>query len=509
MRRATAGIVVIAAAIVAAAATPALAAEKYALVVGVNEYLPKELPSLKYADAEAVAVALDKLGFSVVTMTSRAGVAFRPTTADKIVAQAARWLEDREPGDTVVIALSGHGVEFKGDGDFYFCPSEAKVSSRDSLVLMSRLMREIGGCRAGRKLLLSDACRDELPPEAAGKPVAVGIDSAGVFRVHPPVPRRASKPRVGDARENSLGMKLVVIPAGEFEMGGRETADQLKAAGFSVPDGYDTSDERPVHQVKITKPFLMGVHEVTLGEFLTFYNDGFKGKLEAEKDGMGGFGYEAKNADKPFKQKPEYRPWNWGHPGMDLSTAVGRERAFRHPVVNVSWNDCVSFCEWLSRKEGKKYRLPTEAEWEYACRAGTTTRFWNGDGPEELAAIGNVADAAFKAQFGFDWPIRGRDGHAFTSPVGSSDRTNAFGLHDMHGSLFEWCNDCYNAEYYSQFANNVAVDPSGPSSVGLFRVIRGGCWREYPVGCRSAYRDYDSPTYRDSDIGFRVVCELE
>jgi formylglycine-generating enzyme required for sulfatase activity len=627
----TAGIVVIATAIVAAAAAPALAAEKYALVVGVNEYLPTELPSLKYAeaDAEAVAAALDKLGFSVVTMTSRAGVAFRPTTADKIVAQAARRLEDRDPGDTVVIALSGHGVQFKGDGDFYFCPSEAKLSSRDSLVPMSRLMREIGGCRAGRKLLLVDACRDELTPESAGKGgVVIELEPAGVFRAEPPagtvallscrakeksfevaalghsvfthhvveylsgrapadrypsagdvsvselatfvrsrtrdyvdrelaqrqtpdvitpdgtlaewplgklgegrrpaggemasvtprplpavppvpvVPRPAAGPRPGETTENSLGMKLVVIPAGEFEMGGRETVDELKAAGFFVPEGYDTSDERPVHRVKITKPFLMGVHEVTLGEFLAFYNDGYKGKLDCEKDGKGGVGYDPKNPDKPFEQKPEYRPWNWGHPDMDLSTAAGKERAFRQPVVNVSWNDCVAFCEWLSRKEGKTYRLPTEAEWEYACRAGSKTRFWNGDHPEGLATIDNVLDGAASDTFSGakQVAIRSRDGHVFTAPVGSFDRANPFGLHDMHGNVAEWCGDWYDEKYY---ATSPAADPKGPSSAGSFRVLRGGSWYFCPVFCRSARRDDDPPTPRFLNVGFRVVVELE
>jgi len=607
-----------AALLVVAAAHPACADDKYALVVGVENYIPTELPSLEYAedDAESLGRALESLGFSVISMTTSSdNPRHRSTTAARIMEQVEKRLDDRAASDTVVLAFSGHGVQFKGDKEFYFCPGEAELRDRKSLLPMGPVLEAVGHCKAGRKLLLVDACRDELTPEAAGKGVAVELDPAGVFRAEPPagtialfscqpkeksfelkqfghsvfthhvleyltgragtdryprqevsveelvpyvrartresvdkilgarqkpealtpdakipdwslgriggdlasvaprplpavppVPRPAAGPRPGETRENSMGMKLVVIPAGEFEMGARETADELKAAGFFVPEGYDTSDERPVHRVKITKPFLMGVHEVTLGEFLAFYNDGFKGKLDCEKDGKGGFGYDPKNPDKPFEQKPEYRPWNWGHPDMDLSTAAGKERAFRQPVVNVSWNDCVAFCEWLSRKEGKKYRLPTEAEWEYACRAGTTTRFWNGDDPEGLATIGNVADGTAKQKFSGWTTIRSRDGHVFTSPVGSFDRANPFGLNDMHGNVAEWCSDWYDEKYY---ATSPAVDPKGPSSAGSFRVIRGGSWGGDPVYCRSANRVIGTPANRYDNIGFRVVVELE
>ncbi len=108
-------------------------------------------------------------------------------------------------------------------------------------------------------------------------------------------------------------------------------------------------------------------------------------------------------------------------------------------MVNVSWNDAVAFCKWLSKKEGNTYRLPTEAEWEYACRAGTTTRYYSGDDPETLAKVGNVADATAKAKFP-DWKytIKASDGYVFTSPVGSF-QPNAFGLYDMHGNAWQWC----------------------------------------------------------------------
>jgi sulfatase modifying factor 1 len=291
------------------------------------------------------------------------------------------------------------------------------------------------------------------------------------------------------AIENSLGMKLVWIPAGEFEMGSNES-----------------DDEKPVHRVRITKPFWLGQTEVTLGQFLEFYNDGYKGKLDCEQDGKGAYGYDAATGE--FVLKPAYRPWSWGHPDMDIATEAGKRTAFRHPVVNVSWNDAVAFCEWLSRKEGKQYRLPTEAEWEYACRAGTTTRYWTGDDPESLAASENIADGTLAAQFSQfkDLAIRSRDGHVFTAPVGSFGRVNPFGLADMQGNVAEWCSDWYDAEYY---ANSPAADPKGPSSAGSLRVVRGGSWYSSPVVCRSALRLFGAPSYRGYDVGFRVVPSVE
>lgn len=169
----------------------------------------------------------------------------------------------------------------------------------------------------------------------------------------------------------------------------------------------------------------------------------------------------------------------------------------------MSWNDAVAFCEWLSRKEGRTYRLPTEAEWEYACRAGTTTAYQHGDDPEDLVLVGNVADGtfkAFKAKFPQRTTINARDDYIFTAPVGKF-RPNDFGLHDMHGNVGEWCADWYDAKYY---ANSPSADPAGPSS-GAFRVCRGGSWNIAAGGCRSACRSRNVPSHRVSNLGFRLA----
>ena len=146
------------------------------------------------------------------------------------------------------------------------------------------------------------------------------------------------------------------------------------------------------------------------------------------------------------------------------------------------------------------FNLPTEAEWEYACRAGTTTRYFSGDDPETLAKVGNVADATAKAQFpGWAWTLKASDGYVFTSPVGSF-QPNAFGLYDMHGNAWQWCADWYEAEYY---AKSPADDPNGPDS-GDSRVLRGGSWSDWPGSTRSAKRGSSSPVARINFTGFRV-----
>ena len=201
-----------------------------------------------------------------------------------------------------------------------------------------------------------------------------------------------------------------------------------------------------------------------------------------------GFGWNPDKKSFDFNEK-----YSWRN--------VGFEQTDEHPVINLSWNDAVAFCKWLSRKEGNTYRLPTEAEWEYACRAGTTTRYYSGDDPEMLAKVGNVADATAKAKFPYwKWTIKASDGYVFTSPVGSF-RPNAFGLYDMHGNAWQWCTDWYGEKYY---AASPTDDPSGPDS-GEHRVLRGGSWFDGACFTRSATRDWITPFNRHYLTGFRVA----
>jgi formylglycine-generating enzyme required for sulfatase activity len=164
----------------------------------------------------------------------------------------------------------------------------------------------------------------------------------------------------------------------------------------------------------------------------------------------------------------------------------------------------------LSKKEGKTYQLPTEAQWEYACRAGTTTRYWSGDDPETLVKVGNVLDASARLEVphltgGAALPelthtVQADDRFAFMAPVGSF-RPNAFGLYDMHGNAWEWCSDWYGDDYY---AVSPVDDPKG-SDAGKGRVARGGSWVSKPYLARSAQRYRLRPDYRADYLGFRVA----
>jgi formylglycine-generating enzyme required for sulfatase activity len=305
--------------------------------------------------------------------------------------------------------------------------------------------------------------------------------------------------------ENSLGMKFVRVPAGEFLMGSDETPEALAQ---DYPPPYERqrfaelADEAPVHRVRISQEFFMGQHEVTVGQFRRFIKaSGYT--PESMADGTGGYGYNAaydpaqsKRGDAFEGRDPKYSWINTGFAQDD-----------NHPVLNVTWNDAVALSQWLSQQEGITYRLPTEAEWEYACRAGTTTRHHSGsDAPQSLLRIANVFDVDAAA----NWPamqpyaLPERDGHAFTAPVGSF-AANAFGLHDMLGNAWEWTADWHDENYY---ARSPAGDPSGPAD-GEVRVRRGGSWHTWALYARCSYRNWNSPQTRYTLVGMRLVREAE
>jgi formylglycine-generating enzyme required for sulfatase activity/serine/threonine protein kinase len=297
-------------------------------------------------------------------------------------------------------------------------------------------------------------------------------DAADLPKPQPAAPGEAPK-----AITNSIEMKLTLIPAGTFLMG---SPDEDKDGG---------NDERPPHPVRITHAFYMGATEVTRGQFRRFVEDtGYQ--TEGEKNGTGGWAWNEKSTI--WEQNAQ---WTWRNPRF--------EQTDEHPVVQMSWNDAVAFAQWLSRKEGKTYRLPTEAEWEYACRARTTTRFSNGDNAEGLAAVGNVKDGTFKEKYPkLSMTIAARDGYLFTAPVGRF-QPNAFGLYDMHGNATEWCSDAYAVDYYRR---SPLDDPAATGGLGASdRMIRGGCWWYDYRKARSSWRWHFPPDARYSHLGFRVV----
>lgn len=290
----------------------------------------------------------------------------------------------------------------------------------------------------------------------------------------------------------NVSMKLVLIPAGKFVMGSSDEEqvrlrNEADAAGSRAGNWF--KHEGPLHEVTISKPFYMGVYHVIRGQFTAFTCDSC---YRTEDEGWGwaiaidGNGVEGLVGGA-----------SWKKPGF--------EQTDEHPVVCVSRNDAVAFCKWLSKKTGKTVTLPTEARWEYACRAGTTTAYQWGDNPDEGKGWCNAADQSYTKRFTHSkLPFSWDDGYFFTSPVGKF-KPNAFGLYDMHGNAIQWCSDFYDANYYT---NEKSVDPQGPRS-GLYYVLRGGSWSGIPRYCRSANRTRSSPQGGSCVVGFRVVVEIE
>lgn len=287
--------------------------------------------------------------------------------------------------------------------------------------------------------------------------------------------------------------EMVLIPPGEFLMGSAQSPEELARLFAKFDAKVEWFQDETQRRVRITRPFLLGKSAVTIGAFQEFViASGYL--TEAEKNGVGGWGYDA--AKNAFEQDAKYR-WN----------NTGWQQSAQHPVVNVTWNDAVAFVEHQTKHSRPQlsqfsgYRLSTEAQWEYSCRAGTGALYYNGNDPECLAQIGNVPDGTKRKK----WPnwktIDAEGSHLFTAPV-SQFKPNAFGVYDMLGNVLEWCHDWYGA-----YSSGAADDPAGTTS-GSSRVLRGGSWGNLTDDCRSARRLYSVPSDCYYDIGFRVACEL-
>ena len=524
--------------------------QRWALVVGINEYA--SLPRLRYArqDAEAIAEALVKqCGFpktNVVLMTDSAQLRAddfpRYPTRGNLRSRINQLATIAGRNDLLLICFSGHGLNVDGNG--YLAPIDGAGNDLGSLVPLTWVRTTLETSPASQRLLILDACHSsarsgpgDSPAAAVLSPLAGaafvtlascdsrqlsheeqklghGVFSAAVVeglggaadrfaegnrdgtvtanelfafsslrvkqwclesgktqtpvlkgemrgrvelvrfgkvRREPislpqappatPAPRvQRSAPKHGDTFTNSIGMKLVYIRPGEFMMGSPANEEGRR------------ENERQ-HHVRLTQGFWMGVTDVTQAQ------------------------WKAVMGSNPSKFK-----------GDNL------------PVNTVSWNDAVAFCRKLSTRERTTYRLPTEAKWEYACRAGSTGRFSFGDNDADLHRHGNYCDRSNTN--GFRWQDKHHDdGHDKTSP-GGSFLPNAWGLFDMHGNVLEWC-----ADWFGDYPNRLISDPTGPGT-GKHRVLRGGSWSHYPWNCRSAYRGRDTPGTRHGRFGFRVVCSV-
>ncbi|HEY7155074.1 MAG TPA: formylglycine-generating enzyme family protein [Gemmataceae bacterium] len=277
--------------------------------------------------------------------------------------------------------------------------------------------------------------------------------------------KKSSPKRVSVDLGGGVSMKLVRIPAGKFKMGTpKSEIDSIRkqligSVNKRFADEIAATEKQ--HEVEITKPFYMGVYEVTQAE---------------------------------YEKVMEKNPSAFSRNGPSKKEVSGQDTT-QFPVEMVTWDDAMEFCRTLSKRFKKNFDLPTESEWEYACRAGTTTAFCYGNtlSPKLAQVGGSFGDAE-------EVPITDRPKR--TTRVGSF-KPNAFGLHDMHGNVSEWCKDWYGKDYYGK---SPARDPQGPERGDEDqRVLRGGEWLSSPMGGRSASRHSKKPTERFHYIGFRVV----
>lgn len=564
-----------------------LAAKKVALLVGVNRYDKRGLSDkpLDHAerDVERLAEELKKHDFKVRLMTAKAKGAERATFAN-IHTALDEMLEDVNAEDIVLIGFAGHGTQLSlpdKDGrekeDAFFCPADAILGKRETLISLTGLV-DILGRRGGINLVMVDACRDDPSPSRStrsikgneldgklpSKTAMIFSCSAnqqafetkqaggghGVFFYHVlkgiqgeasdrkgrikwsrlveylqenvnvkakewfpnrakyafrgnlqnphaisnlnvvpilasvkisrdiktetsetsmritnsitnSIPKVKTKPTLLVApfnklqsdqkrkdwagfigkktvESNKLGMKLNLIPAGEFTMGS-ESAYVLANKFNTKAKNFE--NETPQHKVQLLKPFYISATEVT---------------------------------QKQWSDVMHTSPWS-GKSDIAVSDNL--------PAIYISYSQAQQFVQSLSRMEGAKYRLPTEAEWEYSCRAGSTTLYCFGDNPDELLSYG--------------WF---KQNGSYTHRVGLR-KSNNFDLFDMHGNVWEWCSDWFDENYYEK---SPKADPSGPNN-GTARILRGGSAYEDSGYCRSAIRNRFSTEFKYKRNGLRVV----
>ncbi|MGH8613861.1 MAG: SUMF1/EgtB/PvdO family nonheme iron enzyme [Gammaproteobacteria bacterium] len=308
----------------------------------------------------------------------------------------------------------------------------------------------------------TEVTREELPPE----PQPEKRETVQKHAVVGEAPSESAKGEValkpGDLvrdtlKDGSPGLEMVVIPSGEFHMGDIQ--------------GTGDADERPVRLVRIPRPFALGRYEVTFVEYDVF----------------------ARATNRPI---PKDQSWGRG----------------RLPVINVSWEDAVAYAKWLSEETGRNFRLPTEAEWEYAARAGTKSRRFWGAAPSQACEYANVFDrrnaAALRAKYAMTWESHDcEDPYRETALVGSF-RPNSWGLYDMLGNVWEWVQDCLHKHYAGAPEDGSKAWGAGNDGDCALRMLRGGSWNTDPRFVRSPDRFSFEADFRSPNLGFRLAQDL-
>ena len=274
---------------------------------------------------------------------------------------------------------------------------------------------------------------------------------------------------------NSVGIKMVRIPMGSFVMGSSEADISWAISTLSQGMPVQLENEYPYHKVRISRPFFISATEITVGQFRRFVQE------------TGGQYFNSQEGRFEMKKGS-----SWRNPGWNILDS--------QPVVMVSYNDAMAFLDWLTVKEKLPYKLPTEAQWEYAARGGIPmAQFpWGDSLPDGRKA--NYADR----NVDFEWRDRNvDDGYKFVAPVGTYE-SNGFGLYDMAGNVLEWVRDYYGSDYYRYTPD---IDPEGPGH-GEFRVTKGGEWTFTAVNLRCAFRGWSAPQLAFDNTGFRVIIDF-
>ncbi|WP_197455908.1 SUMF1/EgtB/PvdO family nonheme iron enzyme [Stieleria neptunia] len=534
-------LIAVAASMVLASAASAQG-RKVAVLVGVNEYQKPAFTSLRFAraDVEAVDAELKKLGFTTTLLRGPEATRTRiEDTIDRVVAPLGK-------DDLMLVMLAGHGQQIEVTGidglpseDAFFCPYDGINRDAESLYSLSHLIDRQLIPNVGRRIVMVDACRNVADDVGRGiqgnATIALPEDTAILFscrsgqrsfendtlrhglftyavleglrggaardgkivwsqlvsyvdwvmateqlRRHMPdgtpqvpisaggipfavlgegnwseVPTEIQRPKQEELDHsfvNSIGMKFQKIHPGSFIM------------GSPIDQPGRRPEERP-HRVDVSREFHLSVFEVSQCDY-----------------------------EFVMETNPSYFS-DWGDGAERLAGQLSDQR----PVEQVSWQDANEFCRRLSKlpvevRAGRRYRLPTEAEWEYACRAGSTAAYGFGDVYRDGQAN---ADGRFASASG---------GGIFLKQTAdiASYRPNAFGIYNMSGNVSEWCQDWFGAAYYDV---SPTADPVGPTS-GTKRVVRGGSWFDHPYLLRCGSRQSADPGSREPFVGIRVVCDV-
>jgi sulfatase modifying factor 1 len=509
--------------------------KKVAFLVGVDKYLKPGFRALTCCERDVVQLegALRELEFSQIEVLLGSGTGTKRATKANIEQALQKLVQQLGQDDLIVVMLSGHGQQFSQGGktqeDAFFCPVDAVNRDATTLVSLSYVTDEVLANNVGKRLVLVDACRDapKDPNKGAkgiqGRQITLAEDTGVFFSC-----RAGQQSYTNDELNHSLFTYCVLEALrGEGAVQGEVTWDGMVSHVKSRMAMADMKQRVP--EGSLQSPISAGsVDHTVLGRVKsTVKTVGTKAGEERDDNGLkmkfvwcppGQFTMGSPNSEKDRSSdedqvqvtltkgfwigKYEVTQGEWERV-MDTTPWKGKssvKEGARYAATYVSWEDATEFATKLTTQErqagrlpaGWRYTLPTEAQWEYACRAGTQT------------AYGFGSDESRFSEYAW-WGGFTGDGNAKTEQYAHEvglKKANAWGLHDVHGNVYEWCRDWYQETLPG------GVDPEHATQAS-FRVVRGGSWCYEEPTCRTADRGFDKPGIRDYSLGFRVVRRSE